>query len=293
MPEISFTNSPGSEERRWKETRKEIVNEWFAKHGFLIVPELQRDVPAHIQVVFPRQVDYQTVEVETVAREWEKVEEKFWMELDHYLPGARKMHTHVTVDVGRYGTISSSYWSVGHYYLRADRTVADLAAMIINQTLYVGRKQLGITWTKREALMDFIMTRPAMKKLFPKFEPVFTQLLRVPASVRKESENYVRELGIAKAKPDLNIEYGKILVKGNVVGRELTKTEKKVLKQLIERQGELVTYDELADAVWGVGEFKTFWALNKTVERLRGKLAGLGVDEARLAAVRGQGYVLQ
>lgn len=291
MPDIQFLNSPRREEKRWKETRKEIVNEWFVKHGFLIVPKLQSDVPAHIQVIFPSQVDYQLTKVEKVVAEWDLVGDQFWVELDHYLPEARKIHEQVVVDVGRYGTISSSY-SIDHYYLRIDRTVADLAAMIINQTLYVGRKQLGITWTKREALMDFIMTRPAMKKLFPNFDPVFTQLSRVSAKVRRESEAYVRELGIKTITPEFELTGGKIRIKGEMLGKELTKTEKKVLKELIARQGELVTYDELADLVWGAGEFKTFWALNKLVERLRPKLEKLGIGGQRIESVRGQGYQL-
>jgi hypothetical protein len=236
-------------------------------------------------------VDYQLTKVEKVVAEWDLVGDQFWVELDHYLPEARKIHEQVVVDVGRYGTISSSY-SIDHYYLRIDRTVADLAAMIINQTLYVGRKQLGITWTKREALMDFIMTRPAMKKLFPNFDPVFTQLSRVSAKVRRESEAYVRELGIKTITPEFELTGGKIRIKGEMLGKELTKTEKKVLKELIARQGELVTYDELADLVWGAGEFKTFWALNKLVERLRPKLEKLGIGGQRIESVRGQGYQL-
>lgn len=64
------------------------------------------------------------------------------------------------------------------------------------------------------------------------------------------------------------------------------------MKLLIDHKGELVEYDTLADTVWGVGEFKTFWAINKLVGRLRNKLSRMGIDEKRLVAVRGQGYLL-
>ena len=65
-----------------------------------------------------------------------------------------------------------------------------------------------------------------------------------------------------------------------------------MLKLLVGRLGDLVTYDELADKIWGEGEFKSFWALNKVVERLRHKLVGMGIEGSRLESVRGQGYVL-
>lgn len=54
-----------------------------------------------------------------------------------------------------------------------------------------------------------------------------------------------------------------------------------------------MSYDELADTVWGVGEFKTFWALNKMVERMRVKLEKLGIEGERIESVRGQGYILK
>lgn len=281
MPDITFINSPKSEEKRWKSTWKEVENGWFQKHGFLVVPTLRDDIQKQIQVVYPKQVEYQRVDVVPFERVWEKVEQAFWEELDHYLPEAREMHDHVTVDIGRYGTVASSYWSSSHYYLRADRGVADLAAMIINHTLYEIRKTVGVTWTKREALMDFIMTRPAMKKLFPDFEPVFTQLARVSARARSESEKYLRELGVSQPREEFEVER-----------MRLSKLEKKVMQTLVDHKGELVTYDELADTVWGVGEFKTFWALNKLVERMRVKLDKMGIEGKRVESVRGQGYLL-
>lgn len=282
MPDIQFLNSPRSEEKRWKSTWENVENGWYSDHGFLVVPELRNDVSKQIQVVYPRQVEYKQIDVASYVRDWARVEKKFWDELDHYLPEARKMREKVVVDIGNIGTVSSSYWSSSHYYLRSDRSISDLAAMMINHALYEIRNNLGVTWTKREALMDFIMTRPAMKKLFPDFDPVFNQLSRVPASTRKESEAYLRELGVVSKNQEFEIEKMK-----------LSKLEKKVMKALIKSQGELVSYDELADIVWGEGEFKTFWAINKLVERMRVKLEKLGIDGKRVEAVRGQGYLLR
>lgn len=293
MPDVKFINSPKSEKKRWDVTRKEVANSWFESHGFLVMPELNHEVEPQIQVICPRDFEYQAVDVIKFQREWEEVEGEFWEELEHYLPGAKKSHENVVVDVGRIGTISSSYWSSGHYYLRSDRSVGDLAAMMINHTLYAERKSLGVTWTKREALMDFIMTRPGMLRLFPHFKPIFAQLSRIPMKWRRYSEKYIETLGLPKVKQELELSNGKILIMGRVVGKELTKKEKQIMKLLVERKGELLTYDDLADSVWGEGEFKTFWAINKLLERLRIKLGKLGIDVARIKSVRGQGYLLE
>jgi hypothetical protein len=248
-------------------------------------------VSKQIQVIYPKEFEYIESRVEELEAEWKRVEESFWEELDHYLPEARKMHTEVVVDIGRIGTISSCYWTEKHYYLRVDRSIGDLAAMIINRVLFVERNSIGLTWSKRESLMDFIMTRPVMKKLFPKFEPIYHQLSKVPLKIRRASERYVRSLGIAPTTKELELKNGKILINGVVVVKELTKQEKEIMKQMIKKTGEIVTYDELADIIWGEGE--CFWAINKMVQRLRNRLETLGIESLKIEAVRGQGYLLR
>lgn len=293
MPDITFLNSPVTEENRWRDTRKIIASSWYQEHGFLVVADLNEKVQHQIQVIFPKEHTYTSVDVLPYEQEWKKVEGEFWGALEEQLPGAIELHDKVIVDVGRLGTVSSSSWTGVRYYLRVDRSVADLAAMIINQTMYLQRKQLGVTWTKREALMDFIMTRPVMKKLFPKFEPVYHQLSKVSPKIRRESEAYVRSLGIVPATRDFELKNGKILIKGVVVARELTKQEKAIMNHMIKKTGDLMTYDDLADILWGEGEFKSFWAINKTMQRLRGRLEILGIHKERIEAVRGQGYLLK
>ncbi len=292
MPDITFVNSPKSEEKRWNATRKIIASSWYQDHGFLVVPELNDKAQHQIQVIFPKDQIYKGVDVVPYEHAWKDVEGEFWSSLEEQLPGATALHEKVFVDVGRLGTVSSASWTETRYYLRVDRSVADLAAMIVNQVMYVQRKQLGVTWTKREALMDFIMTRPVMKRLFPDFDPVFTQLSRVPVALRRESEAYVRSLGIVETNKEFERVGVKIKVKGKEVGKEMSKSEKKILSCFIDHLGDLVTYDDLADMLWGAGEFKSFWALNKIVERLRLKLIKLGIEGNRLESVRGQGYLL-
>lgn len=298
MPDITFLNSPKTEEERLKMTAKVIASGFYEKQGFVVIPELDKRVAATSQVIYPSKLEYQKIEIEEWAKEWRRVEAKFWEYLEELVPSAR-LHGPIEIRVTRYGTVASAarLGMVPHqkaiYYLRRDVDISQLAAMIINNILYYDRKHLGITWTKREALMDFIMTRPKMKKLFPHFEPVFAQLSRIPKKIREESREYVRSLGLARQQVDFEIAGGKVIVVGKVIGREITKQEIVVLKLLVNRLGDLVTYDELADEIWGEGEFKSFWALNKVLERLRLKLVVMGIEGSRLESVRGQGYLLR
>jgi len=299
MPDIEFLNSPKSESERVEFTRKIVGSGFYQKHGFVVLPELNDEVNPNVSVILPKTFEYTPINLEKFEDEWERVELHFWQEVENYFPGFAERHGNLEVKITRYGTVCSGeklseiMGEKVRYFLRNDADISQLAAMILNKIMYAQRKDLGVSWTKREALMDFIMTRPAMKKLFPSFHPVFAQLSLVPTKWRKFSENYVRELGIETVTPEWEVKQGKIRLKAKLLGKELTKQEKEVVKALVSNLGELVTYDELADALWGEGEFKSFWAINKTLERLRGKLIKLGLEGERLESIRGQGYLLR
>lgn len=298
MPDIHFINSPRSEEERLKFTEKVIRQGFYQRNGFVVLPVIDSRVQSNALVIYPNKFVYKKIETGQYQRQWDQINDRFWQELEEFLPASAKMNNNIEVRVSRYGTIASSEkWRVGAkksvFYLREDVDISQLAAMIVNHVLYAEKTSLGITWSKREALMDFIMTRPGMKKLFPKFKPVMSQLSRVPATIRRESEKYLKSLGIEEGTQELMSSGGKILIKGQIVGRELSKLEKKIFKVMIDHQGELVSYDDLADSVWGEGEFKTFWAINKLVGRMRQRLERLGIEGKRVESIRGQGYLLR
>lgn len=325
---MKFFCSPRSEAERIINTLIVIMSGFYEKHGFVVLPELGNEIDPEGVVVLPR-LDYGSIAgfwealkkcsfrvppkigdqwVEEVAKllrekkldkglslqmgeleaEWGRVEKEFLSALGDFFPHTVREISEIQVAVTKYGTVSSGSWIQSgkgqklYFYLRSDRDIADLASMMVNLILKREKDDLGITWTKREAIMDFVMTRPGIKKLFPRFNPMMNQLTRVPASLRKASSQYLAELWVPKLKQEFDI-----------AGSDLSRLEKRVMKLLTLNRGELVTYDQIADSVWGEGEFKTFWAINKLVGRMRVKLEKLGIEKERVKAVRGQGYLLK
>lgn len=295
MPDIKFVNSPKTERDRLRHTRGDIVSGWFARQGFVVVPSKIKGVSETVQVLYPTGLVYQEIGTAKWEKEWELVGEQFFRDLDQILPGASQIWERVVVRLTRYGTVSSSanptkYRSdCGVFYLRCDVDISHLAAMIVNIILYLERNKLGISWTKREALMDFVMTRPAMRKLFPHFEPVYAGLLRVPASLKKKSVAYVGSLGLSPKPKEIFLRGRQIWLLGKDKPELLPKQEQKLLIELLRKEGGSVSYDELADALWGEGHFHTFWAISKLVARARSKLAAMGVA-GKIVSIRGVGY---
>ena len=85
-------------------------------------------------------------------------------------------------------------------------------------------------------------------------------------------------------------------VKGSIDrnGKEqvLTKNELIIFQLLLDRQGEIVTRDDLMTALWDNDEFVNDNALSVNISRLRGKLADLGFEDA-IETRKKQGYVLK
>ncbi len=85
-------------------------------------------------------------------------------------------------------------------------------------------------------------------------------------------------------------------VKGTLTlnGKEqiLTKNEMIIFQVLLDRQGEIVSRDELMTALWDNAEYVNDNALSVNVSRLRAKLADFGIKDA-IDTRKKQGYVLK
>ncbi|WP_301109377.1 response regulator transcription factor [Sporosarcina sp.] len=84
------------------------------------------------------------------------------------------------------------------------------------------------------------------------------------------------------------------LVKGTISNEEasieLTKNELYILKLLVERKNEIVTREEIITSLWDDERFVSDNTLTVNVNRLRRKLADLGLSEAIETKI-GQGYI--
>ena len=85
------------------------------------------------------------------------------------------------------------------------------------------------------------------------------------------------------------------LAKGKAVCQDksvdLTRNELQMLKILAEKQGEIVTRDELISALWDSCDFVDDNTLTVNMTRLKGKLESIGIEGA-IATKRGMGYQL-
>ena len=112
-------------------------------------------------------------------------------------------------------------------------------------------------------------------------------LLRISAVLRRSCTS-----APAQMYRDVQVNLVKGILARNGSEQVLTKNEMIIFQLLFDRQGEIVTRDELMTALWDNEEFINDNALTVCVSRLRGKLAKLGLPQV-IETRKKQGYILQ
>ena len=171
--------------------------------------------------------------------------------------------------------------------------VASIAESIVTAILYPDREIYGFTWSRREAIVDFFMTRLEMLNIFPDYKPTLSGTGRVTMMIREKSSLHLRKIGVVYGNRKIVVVSGVLFVMDRNVDHDFGPMERKVMGLLSDKQGELVSFDEIEDLIWGTGETKSLWAVTKLMQRIRTKLIKLGLAGTVLRTLRGRGYVLE
>jgi hypothetical protein len=131
------------------------------------------------------------------------------------------------------------------------------------------------------AVADYFMATAPMIKIFGRIQPTQSRKM-IPEAWRERSESYIAALGAPQVRLPIDIIRQNIHIFGD--------KEKEIILKIVGAHGEIVSYDEIADLQFGKGDFGSFWAMNKIVQRIRKKLSSIDVLGAKLVTVRGQGY---
>ncbi len=93
---------------------------------------------------------------------------------------------------------------------------------------------------------------------------------------------------------DLEIKSGDLWYANNKVEKNFTKSQATILKIMLNRRGEIVSFDDLADFIWEQKSTDKYsiWAINKHMQRLKDKLSELEIHKVSIELVSGRGYIL-
>lgn len=114
--------------------------------------------------------------------------------------------------------------------------------------------------------------------------------------LRARIEVQLRETGMENAEiyktGDFYFDFRKMEFRVGDKVVELSRTEQRLLRKLVENSGVVLTRNALTDEIWsGDSEYVEEHALTVVIKRLRAKLHGAGDDTACIRTVYGIGYV--
>lgn len=325
VPPTSFVSSPQTEKERLLYTTATLASGFFTRHGFVILPKPVDKyksyciiVPSEIKRVgekywidansggnkMPKilskhmwketkNIILPPVEKETISKyehDWKKIERPVWRALAKFFPSEVKWIGSLEVRITRIGSLGSHYLlskTKGQNLIinvRHDSNYKEIINLLILSLIYPYAQDLEISFTHRQSLRNFILSRKPFRKLYPDFKAKIFDNIKVPISLKMRGEDYLLKLGVPNIINPLSVLKKNLDVFGP--------KEEKILSSFIKNINEVVTYDEMADIIWGESKFKSYWALNKIVQRIQKKINLLNLN-IHITGVRGKGYLLK
>jgi hypothetical protein len=225
---------------------------------------------------------------------WQSLAPRFWTLFNRFFSTIKL--SKLDIQPTQFGSLSSFNLQKKRLtiFIRLDMHLGHLAEAIISGALMHRLTATDYKWPEKQAFVDILLTQTAFKKLFPRYTPTLELTRRKEAaSLKLASTAYLTRLGINNQSV-FKVKDGQLIIKNRSVKNTFTATEKELLKTLVGQKNQTCSFDTLAEVIWpGQSEEKfSFWAIAKTLQRLRNKLESLGLNPAAIQTQRKQGYVL-
>ncbi len=242
-------------------------------------------------------------ETDSIEKKWRLIEKDFFDAFDSFLIGAKLIKS-IRVYLTRYGT-SASY-NINDkgeliILLRQDQSIDEIAFCILSGLLALTVSDFddknpinSYTWVEKQRIIDYLMTQTKFAKFFLNFNALVDEIRKnhISKAIMDESNRIYDSLGYP-ATIDLKLKNEIITYNGKELF-SLTKSEKSVLSTLLKKEGEVVSFDEIATILWGsdADNYFSLEAILKVIERIRKILKETGINKEVIHTKRKLGYIL-
>lgn len=148
-------------------------------------------------------------------------------------------------------------------------------------------------WHQKQAIAEYLVKFTAFKEISDQnINSIALQSTEIPPELVKESNEYYARLGFP-AKKSLSLDKGNVQLRGEKLDN-LTMTQQKILRRLLENENEIISFDEIAEVMWKDDSYEKFSlsAMSKMIFQIREKLRNAGLQKEVIFTKRGRGYVL-
>lgn len=233
-------------------------------------------------------------ELEKIKTDWQKMEKPFFDEVKNFLNFDKALSKVERIDIlitpfGTKGSFNPP--RIGNNFnlkvtSRVDFPAGNIAAGIL-QNLYIIETKNGgeindEKYFRRMSAISFLFEQTKFNKFYPEFKNIIKPDFSFPKELVELSNKYLKKLGF-EVKTEIDID--------NPI---FTRQEKLILNKLSNSKGEIITFDQMGDILWGnnVDDKFSLEAMAKVIENLRRKIKKLGVMKEVIFTKRGEGYFI-
>ncbi|MDP2861116.1 MAG: helix-turn-helix domain-containing protein [bacterium] len=333
IPKTVWRYSQETEAARIIQSACQIANRFYLKSGFLVLPrliernprivyfpnlpysqipglweevkishlEIKIDEPKSLILEVAGLLPEETPDFSKIQKDWRKKETEFWKIMAEFLPEQFCLIKELEIRPTKYGSIATA-GSLRKLepqrlivYLRQDASLGHLAEAILIALLTVPLSRENYQWPEIEAIIDFLLSKTVLARLFSDFRPTLKALRKKEGGdLACESRKFLQKLGVPAGQIFKISSDGALLMDEKPFPVYLSKEEEKLLQVLILNQNQPVSFDLIAETLWGKESFDRFSlsAIAKLVQRLREKLVEAGLSSELIQTCRGKGYLL-
>lgn len=200
-------------------------------------------------------IKYGPANFSKLQSEWTNIQKDFWIDLRNFLPKYFDEIKKLEIRMTKYGSCGSGYSGLDPnkdkviLYIREDSDISTIFNALLIDRYYFMDSYKEYTWHESEAVMDFLINETYLKKYFTKSKPILKDLRDLKsAKYKKESEKYLASYGFSRSNI-FEVDVNKILINGTRI--ELRNQENLVMISFVKNKGKIVTYDEIAEIIWG------------------------------------------
>ncbi len=233
--------------------------------------------------------------IEKIKEDWRKIEVGFFKDVSNFLNFEKALSKieEINILITPYGTRGSfNPPRIGNKFRlfvtsRVDMPAGNIAAGLL-QNLYIIDTNIGgeigeDKYIKRMSAISFLFKNTIFKKYFKTYKNLLDNDFSCDLETISKSSEFLESLGFKQEE-----------VKININDPIFTKQEKDVLGVLIRNKGQIITFDEIADAIWKENTDQKFSleAMAKIIQNIRIKVRTLGINKEVIFTKRGSGYLL-
>jgi DNA-binding winged helix-turn-helix (wHTH) protein len=330
LPKMVFECSKTTEAKRILHTALSIISNFYSSKGFLVLPYF---VPGNSKTIYFPDLKYSRIpnfwkavkteqrksaelnlplinpisqllpdsiiDFAKIKKNWDQNLPTVWQNLNNILPKLSAIKT-IEIVPTLYGSICTAYPSKNKssiiIYIRKDGSVANIVEAILTYYLQFSEsgKKSVYSWEEKEAIIDFILTETKLSNAYKSYSATLKAIRqKQQQKLSKDSNNYLKKLGMIENQV-IEIKNGNIHINNKDVSGAFTVNEKKILTVLINNKGKTVSFDSIADIIWGEESFDNFspFAITKCFQRIRAKIRKLGIQPEIIQTKKSEGYVL-